>query len=448
MIYSWDNPIRQSGAAGGETFYDFRLSGREWFEVRLSTRPVSSIRPGSSPLRSNDVLYKLQCLDYCSRLPSLVDFHDSSFGGNNTPQSAQKIDPDTWIDHPGPSSIVCSAGSKRLTISSTTLHRCEDVDWYRIPRWDGFDPASTGWAQMQITLSPPIPGVRLQLHREVEVGGITRVEHTGAIGNGGADGVSINANAHSLPLLLEVDGSTSETFDIVINYCITDSTFRGRARDAARARHGQNPFEFFETLRQLRFMDLSVPRSFGLPETSDVLKFNWPRDAAGRSMLGQIHLVHHTGGPLRLRASPMVPDASIRFGFSLQRGSLASFKLPEKSVALIEYSIDGVHWTEGGPVIPGSNLETLLPPPGGFARIRTLAADPQILALSQTPTLHLAFSTEPGSSYIIERSTDLEFWLRDPAFVIRGDGSTHSYPIFIGPDREFFRASEVFETGP
>jgi hypothetical protein len=559
VLYNWDNPIRQSGAAGGETFYDFRLTGCEWHIIRLSTRPISSIRPGDSPLRSNDVLYKLQFLSYSSRLPALADFYDSTPGGNNTPESARNIHPASWVDHPGPPSIICSAGSKRLTISSTTLHGCEDVDWYRIPRWDGFDPASADWSHLQVTLSPPRPGVRLQLYREVVVSGTTQVEHTGAIGNGGADGVSVNGNANSLPLLLKVDGSTSESFDIVINHCITDSTFIDRARDAQRARGAQNPYELFEIIRQLRFTDFSVPRGFGLPETSDVLKFNWPRDAAGRSMLGQIHLVHHTGGPLRLRASPMAPDASIRFdffdmngfnvgsaattdlsdtdedipeggffpmsapmdlefkfqpagtyllaisgfklldswdfllgssmtlpdhpsaetpfakspltqiqpldadlfgaglkltrlsdrfGFSLQRGSLASFKLPEKSLALIEYSIDGVHWTEGGPVIPGSNLETLLPPPGGFARIRSLGPDPQILALSETPTLHLAFSTEPGSSYIIERSTDLDFWFRDSAFVIRGDGSTHSYPIFIGPDREFFRASEVFETGP
>jgi hypothetical protein len=321
-LYNQGVPVPLTDADGFESHYDIQLRGCEWFDIKLSAD--RTFVPGSSPLRRADVLYRLNLYGFGSDAPSTEDSYDlfpSISPDNDEASRASNLSGSGWAAPSGAPTVLCSADSKTRLISNTTLHGCDDVDWYRINPWAGYDPTAASWGTLRAELEPRTAGVRLQFFEQVTTGATVSVEPAGPPGDGGATGVEINANAHPLPLLLKVDGATTSSFSIRLTFCIPSASFIGAAAGASSERSGRNgAFEFWEALREARLIRSLIPRDLGPDLTFDMAKFNWPVDMAGRSLQGQLFHITHTGGPLRLRAIPGGPDVSGRFDFSTVGG--------------------------------------------------------------------------------------------------------------------------------
>jgi hypothetical protein len=472
FIYNHATPVPIAASTATETRYDISLRGCDWFVVSLSATRGA---PGSSPLRRPDVLYRLEMTGHSSATPVTPDSSESG-GGNDTADRAFTLSAGGWTDYTGPASVVCSTGSKTRTISNLSLHGCEDVDWYRIVPWAGYDPASASWGALKAELVPPIPGVRLQFFEEVDHGGATVVEATRAIGDGGGAGVFINTNAHPLPLLLKLDGDTTERFALKLTFCVPSQSFIDSAAGGASARSGRNgAMEFWEALRELRFLEFSIPRDFGPDLTGQMVEFGWNRDKAGRSMQGQLFLMHHNGGDLRAGAIPGNPDASLRLDLTdLKGGALggiatedlqdtdgndpnvsfcplsAPFVLESKGLPVGDYllAVSGFKLTDTWTLVPGAansmpgfataeNLmglppqqgqlpSALLPVPArGISGLNALTGGP--FDLHPLNASKLSFTAPQGAAWRLEYASAGTDWSESgPA--TKFPGSTFAYP--------------------
>lgn len=310
VLFNGTTPLRHTGFGDGEVLYDFRLEGCQPHELNLSTVPATSPFP-ASPIGASDVLYRLEVVSVDTAVLTLgPDRHEA----NDSLTDPTGFAPTAWTLIPPPYSLTCAEGSREITIADVGLHGCGDKDCYFLPRWPDFAPTETAWSTLEVTLDPPAPGVRLRLFRSL-AGSPTLV----ATGNG-SSGLSANSDAHPPPYYLVVDGTAPHRYDIRVRFCFAGSILRDTAGSAGSARGGQNPFEFFEQLRELRWQDLGVPRSAGFPDWLDLVKFGWPRDQAGRSTRGQVFRLNHAGGNLRFTATPLVPGASLRLDFFNMNG--------------------------------------------------------------------------------------------------------------------------------
>ncbi|MBM3879717.1 MAG: hypothetical protein FJ387_08360 [Verrucomicrobia bacterium] len=331
------------------------------FDVRLSGS--SAWAPGASPLRRADVLYRLTFHDFASVPGAESDAYDRREPNNDTPEGAVDLSPSSWVPLSGSPSVFCSTASRILRVQRLTLHGCGDVDWFRLQPWAGYDPARASWGTLRAELQPRMPGVRLQFFEEVAEGDPLHLEPTPAIGDGGGLGVEINPDAHPLPLLLKVEGSAATEFDLVVTFCIPSTSFTEAAAGGSSARSGRSgAFEFWEALRELRLIRLYGPIEFDRDFTEEIVRFNWPTDMAGRSLRGQLFLLNHTGGPLRLGAVPGGPGASIRLDFSTTDGTPVGSAATRDLQATDGEAPDLFYFPQSAPFV----FETKAQPPGDY----------------------------------------------------------------------------------
>lgn len=547
VLFNGSTPLRSTGSAPGLIYYDFRISGCHHHDLNLSTISSSSPFP-ASPVGVGDVLYRLEVLSVDAPTSTVGADRFESGLGNDTLANASGV-AGTWSLIDPPYSLLCAAGSRARTIADVSLHGCEDIDHYRIGPWSGYSPTETDWTTLEVTLDPPAPGVRLTLSKQGPApgDGYTRIAPPGD----GNIGLTVNGDAWPLPLILSVEGTAAHEFDIRLRHCVAGSIVRDAAGSAGSARGGQNPHEFFEQFREMRWLDLSVPRGFGFPDWLDLVKFSWPRDEGGRSTRGQAFHLYHSGGNLRFVATPLVPEASLRLdvfnmnGVNIGGGATADIEaidgqqaglqyhpqsqpmdldlgpqpagdyflgvsgfklsdswdflpgaslvrpgypnvqspleqllhpqqpeLPEHPMhrlltgfnqrlgqALaeglsgqvqppltgpirIEYSLDGEFWHEAGGLFGYAGYFSLVPPPGVQVRFTGPWSEQvlNVVPFFGGSANQLAIPTEPGTSFHIERSEDLEHWLPDPSESFLGDGTIFHWPIVIDRPRAFFRA--------
>lgn len=360
-LYIEGRPIPIASTTATETTYDFRLRGCEWQRVGLSCS-AGRPRPDASPLRRPDVLYRITAGTPVLSTGSGVDAFEGG-SGNNDFTHATTIPGSSWVPYTGPTNPFCSTDAKEVSRTGLTLSGCGDTDVFRILPWTGYVPGESRFSSVVAVLDPPIPGVRMQFFEEVLRDGIPHIEATAAIGDGGGGGVAINAYTHPLPLFLKIEGTSAASFSLKITYCDGNSALDAVINGASSARSGGNgwidPMDF---LRELRWVDISVPTTFTPDFPDDLVKFNWPRDLQGRSLRGQLFHITHTGGPLRLMAEPGHSAASGRFDFFDMNG----FNLGGGATEDLIGSDDPGPYSSYHPQSLPISLETKSQPPGEY----------------------------------------------------------------------------------
>jgi hypothetical protein len=116
-----------------------------------------------------------------------------------------------------------------------------------------------------------------------------------------------------------------------------------------------------------------------------------------------------------------------------------AFKIPDDRHWQLEYSADGgENWTPTGPVYQGPAEVDAFPPAGGLARVRTIWPREVVAISGSMPLRSFAVPTEPGRSYGMETSQDLESFMLFSA-PRPGDGSVLRFDIPQMGDRNFMR---------